>query len=233
MKRISTIILLCIAMSSMAYAQIGKYRNDWAVGVSGGYTLNKVSFNPTIKQAFHTGPTFGITGRYTCEKYFAMLCAIQMEVNYTQQGWSELIETSTDTYQRDISYIQMPVLAHLGFGKERGGVKGFLALGPQIGYAIGEKEQRGGDWTLPLKRPNNVTAQYDMKVQKKFEYGLTGGIGMDVSTKSGHHFILEGRYYYALSDIFNNSKKDTFGRSANGAIHAKLSYLFDVVKTKD
>ena len=71
-----------------------------------------------------------------------------------------------------------------------------------------------------------------MKVQRKFEYGLTGGLGLDVSTRSGHHFLLEGRYYYALSDIFKNSKKDPFGRSANGAIIAKASYLFDVIKTR-
>ncbi len=74
--------------------------------------------------------------------------------------------------------------------------------------------------------------QYDLQVQKKFEYGLTGGAGLDLSTRSGHHFLLEGRYYYALSDIFKNSKKDPFGRSANGAILIKASYLFDIIKTK-
>lgn len=226
------ILLLWVLIPLMAHAQIGKYRNDWAVGVSGGYTLNKISFNPTIKQKYHEGLTFGLSARYTCEKYFAMLCAIQVELNYTQLGWTENIELCTDTYKRNINYMQVPILAHLGFGKERGGAKGFLVLGPQIGYVVSENEERGGNWTLPLQRPNNITEQYDTKVQKKFEYGLTGGLGVDISTKSGHHFILEGRYYYALSDIFNNSKKDTFGRSANGAILAKLSYLFDVIKNR-
>ena len=44
--------------------------------------------------------------------------------------------------------------------------------------------------------------------------------------------MLEGRYFYGLSDIFNNSKKDPFGRSANGAIYIKAAYLFDVIRTK-
>ena len=74
--------------------------------------------------------------------------------------------------------------------------------------------------------------QYGKDVERKFEYGLTGGLGMDVSTRSGHHFLLEGRYYFGLSDIFRNSKKDPFGRSANGAILARFSYLFDIIKTK-
>ena len=233
MKKPLLTIILAVA-SLAAQAQVGEARRDLAVGVSGGYVLNKVSFNPTIKQDFHTAPTFGITLRYTCEKYFAALCALQTEVNYTGLGWKEKIETSTDTYERQVNYIQVPLLANLGFGRERGGVKGFLVLGPQIGFCLSEKEKRGGDWTEETlnKRPNQVVEQYDLKVQRKFEYGLTGGLGLDVSTRSGHHFLLEGRYYYALSDIFKNSKKDPFGRSANGAIIAKASYLFDVVRTR-
>lgn len=233
MKRL-LITLSLTAACLTAQAQVGESRNDLAVGVSGGYVLNKVSFNPTIKQDFHPGTTFGVTLRYTCEKYFAALCALQAEVNYTGMGWKEKIETSDDTYERQVNYVQVPLLANLGFGRERGGVKGFIVLGPQIGFCLGEKEKRGGEWSEETlnKRPNQVTQQYDLKVQRKFEYGLTGGAGLDVSTRSGHHFLLEGRYYYALSDIFKNSKKDPFGRSANGAIIAKVSYLFDIIKTK-
>ena len=50
---------------------------------------------------------------------------------------------------------------------------------------------------------------------------------MELNTKLGH-FLLEGRYYYGLSDVFGNAKKDVFSRSNHGAIVAKLSYLFDV-----
>ncbi len=231
------ILLFCFGLFGylqIAQAQVGESRRDLAVGFNGGYVLNKVSFNPTIKQKYHQGLTFGVTARYTCEKYFAALCALQVEVNYAEMGWREFIETSSDTYERMMKYVQVPLLANLGFGRERGGFKGYLVLGPQIGFCLSEKETRGGEWsnaTLAL-RPNDVVEQYDLKVQRKFEYGLTGGLGMDLSTRSGHHFLLEGRYYYALSDIFNNSKKDPFGRSANGAIIAKISYLFDVIKTK-
>lgn len=233
MKR-QLLSLSLTAVCLAAQAQVGEARRDLAVGVSGGYVLNKVSFNPTIKQDFHPGTTFGLTVRYTCEKYFAALCALQAEVNYTGLGWKEKIETSTDTYERQINYVQVPLLANLGFGRERGGAKGFLVLGPQIGFCMGEKEKRGGEWSEETlnKRPNLVVEQYGRKVQRTFEYGLTGGLGLDVSTRSGHHFLLEGRYYYALSDIFKNSKKDPFGRSANGAIIAKASYLFDIIKTK-
>ena len=99
MKRL-LFLIYAISVGTILHAQVGEARKDLAIGVSGGYVLNKVSFNPTIKQNFHTGTTFGISLRYTCEKYFAALCALQAEVNYTEMGWKEKIETSTDTYQR-------------------------------------------------------------------------------------------------------------------------------------
>ncbi len=232
MKRILISFALLLAALS-ARGQVGEYRSDFAVGVSGGYVLNKVSFTPTIKQNFHTGYMGGLTLRYTSERYYGLMCAIQAEVNYAQLGWRELIETSEDTYERTLTYVQIPLLARLAFGREHRGVCGFLVLGPQVGYLIGDKDKRGGQWsneTLAL-RPNGIVEQYALPVQKKFEYGLTGGLGLEVNTKVGH-FLLEGRYYYALSDIFNNAKGDAFSRSANGAIVAKVSYLIDLKKTK-
>ncbi|MCD8302166.1 MAG: PorT family protein [Prevotellaceae bacterium] len=231
--KLAAAILLLSLLPVAARAQVGEYRNDFAIGVNGGVLFNKVSFDPTIKQNFYMGKTMGITLRYTSERYFGMCCAIQAEVNYAQMGWKELIETSTDTYERRVNYVQVPLLARLGFGKEYRGVMGYLVLGPQIAFYISDKDKRGGDWssyTLSL-RPNNVTEQYDLSIQKKFEYGLTGGAGMEVNTKVGH-FMIEGRYYFGLSDMFNNGKADYFARSASGAIIAKVTYLFDLIKTK-
>lgn len=233
MRKISISLLFLLCEGLNVQAQVGQYRSDLAIGVNGGYVMNKVTFNPTIKQSYHGGMTGGVSLRYTSERYYNILCALQAEVNYTQLGWKELIETSSDTYERDLTYVQLPLLARLAFGKEYRGFCGFITLGPQIGYLLSSKEKRGGDWTeesLSL-RPNNITAQYDLSVQNKFEYGLTGGAGMEVSTSVGH-FVLEGRYFYALSDIFKNGKTDAFSRSANGAIVVKLSYLFDIKRTK-
>lgn len=235
MKRLLLFLFITLHASVLAViAQVGKPRTDLAIGVNGGFVMNRVSFMPSIKQNFKNGMTAGFTARYTCEKYFGMICAFQGELNYSQAGWNENITSSEDTYQRTIHYLQVPLLANLGFGRERGGVKGFLVIGPQLGFCIGESEKREGEWseqTLSL-RPSGVTQQYDLKVQRRFEYGITGGLGIDVSTKKGHHFIVEGRYFYGLSDIFSNSKKDPFGRSANGTISAKVSYLFDIIRTK-
>ena len=224
---------MLFTMPLLATAQVGSHRADIALGVSGGYTMNRISFNPTIKQAWKGGTTLGVTLRYTCEKYLSAICALQAEVNYADLGWKELIEPQygTDTYYRQIHYIQVPFLARLGWGREVKGLQGYIILGPQIGFCIGEKEHYSNPWA-GSPRPNNVTQQYGREVQNTFEYGITAGAGGEVSAGKVGHFLIEGRYYYGLADIFHNSKRDPFGRSANGAIIIKLTYLFDLLRTK-
>lgn len=230
--------LIAVVVASMLChhikAQIGEPRNDLAIGINGGYTLNQMFFNPNIKQTFKGAPTAGITLRYTCEKYFKSLCSFQTEINYANLGWTELIETSTDTYSRDMHYIQVPFLARMGWGYEEKGALFYVVAGPQLGYCISDKEHRGGAFseeTLNL-RPNKVTQQYGKSIEHPFDYGITAGLGLEVNTRKVGHFMIEGRYYFALSDIFNNGKKDPFSRSANGTIIAKVAYLFDILKTK-
>ena len=232
MRQICFVIMMFAAAALRG--QVGEFRSALALGVNGGWVLNRVSFNPTVKQNFHGGMTGGITLRYTCEKYFSMFCAVQAEVNFAQMGWKEDIETSTDTYSRTVNYIQVPLLARLSFGREEKGVMGFLVLGPQLGFYLSDSDKRTGEWspaTLGL-RPNHVTEQYGLKVQNKFEYGITGGLGLEVNTRRAGHFMVEGRYYFGLSNLFHDGKSDPFGRSANGAIVAKVSYLFDVFSRK-
>ena len=68
-----------------------------------------------------------------------------------------------------------------------------------------------------------------MDIDNRFDYGITGGLGVELHTKLGH-FLVEGRYYFGLADIFSSSKKDYFDRSANGSIIVKATYLFDLTK---
>ncbi|CUP61559.1 Uncharacterised protein [Segatella copri] len=47
------------------------------------------------------------------------------------------------------------------------------------------------------------------------------------------HFLAEARYYYGLGNIYGASKRDFFGKSNYGQIVLKLSYLFDITRTKN
>lgn len=232
--RLYIIILSLLALVSAVKAQVGEPRSDWDFGVNGGVLVNRVSFNPRINQSWHVGETAGVTVRYTCEKYYALICALQLEVNYARMGWKEDIvladgtlssETANpETYQRDLHYIQVPLLARLGMGREKRGMQGYLVAGPQVGWLFKDTSKHSEYWN-PSDRVNGRNKQYDMDIKHKFDYGITAGLGMELSTVAGH-FLIEGRYYFGLADLFGNSKKDVFARSANGAIVAKVTYMY-------
>ena len=70
-----------------------------------------------------------------------------------------------------------------------------------------------------------------MSVENNFDYGITAGLGIEYSHPKVGHFLLEGRYYYGLGNIYGDSKRDYFGRSNFGGIYIKLTYLFDIARS--
>lgn len=223
-KNIIGTVLLLTAWTLSGRAQVGEQRHNLAVGANGGINLNSVSFSPTVRQKNLMGINSGLTVRYISEKYFKMICGAQVELNFSQHGWSEFDEDHPELeYTRTMNYVEIPLLAHLAFGKERG-VQFFIHAGPQIGFFISDTQTKNDAW-------DNYTTpeQHDKQVENKFDYGITGGAGLEIRTKAGN-FLVEGRYYYALSDFYKSTKKDYFARSAHGAIVAKITYLFDLKK---
>lgn len=234
-------VLLLAGISLPAAAQIGEPRNNFSVGFNGGVNLNSVSFTPSIKQNSLMGITGGLTARYISEKYFAMICGAQVELNVSQRGWDQLFEIQTldangyevtekdptKSYTRKMTYVDIPFLAHLAFGRERG-LQFFLNLGPQIGFLISESETMEGIDMNELS--STQKAVYGTKIQNKFDYGIAGGGGIEFHTKRAGSFLLEGRYYFALSDFYKTTKKDYFARAAHGTITIKFTYLFDLKK---
>ena len=229
-------------------AQVGDYRTDLAIGVNGGYAMTRLSFTPDVPQNLLGGVTGGLTIRYTCEKYFSSICAITAEVNYMQAGWKERILDVLDEpvyykgddsdplrYQRRITYVQVPLLARLGWGRERKGLQAFIQLGPQLGFYLDESTETNIEQGRPTQntRVSSVVAQETMPVENKLDYGIVGGAGIEFSHPKVGHFLLEGRYYFGLANIYGNSKSDYFAKSNQSNIVVKLSYLFDVIKTKN
>jgi len=225
-KYIITGFLLAVTLP--VSAQLGEELHNFSVGVNMGMNQNNVSFTPTIKQKGLVGYSGGLTARYISEKYFSMICGVQAELNYSQRGWEELIDTNTDTYSRTMDYIELPFLAHLAFGKMHG-TQFFINMGPQIAFLLNEKEHKSAQWN-PDERPNNVdNKEYGMMADKNFDYGLLGGAGLEIKTGIGN-FLLEGRYYFGLADFYNSTKTDVFEKSAHTTVSVRFSYLFDITK---
>lgn len=244
MRKLTVISLLLIALCN--HAQVGSHRNDLSIGVNGGYILSNVGFSPKVPQTMHGGITGGLTVKYVCEKYFSTICSILAEVNYASIGWKENILDRTDQpvinpvtgqaeeYSRTINYVQIPVFAHLAWGREERGAQFFIQAGPQIGVYLNESTSTNFNFAdrNMTDRANTIVAQDTMAVENKFDYGIAAGIGMEYSLPKAGHFILEARYYFGLGNIYGDSKKDYFGKSNFGNIVFKFTYLFDIVRTK-
>ena len=227
-------------------AQIGEHRNDLAIGFNGGQNMSSVSFTPKVSQAKLNGITGGLSVRYVCEKYFSTVCSLYGEINYSQMGWKEdivdvndmpVINTATglpEEYSRTVNYIQVPLMAHLAWGREQKGFAFFVNLGPQFGIYMSESTKTNFNFSdrNAADRVNPVCAQDTMAVENKFDYGIAAGAGIEFSHPKVGHFLLEGRYYYGLGNIYGDSKRDYFGSSNFGTITVKLAYLFDIVRTR-
>ena len=245
MRKIA-VLLLCCFVTSSAFAQIGEHRNDLSIGLNGGYQLSNVGFVPRVSQGLLGGITGGLTARYVCEKYFNTICSVQGEVNFAQAGWKESILDDADQsvinevsglpeeYSRTINYVQLPVFAHLAWGREQRGAPFFFQLGPQFGYYLSESTKTNFNWEdrNMYDRVNPVCAQDTMAVEHKFDYGIAVGAGLEYSLPHVGHFQLEARYYYGLGNIYGDTKRDYFAKSNLGSIVVKLAWLFDITKTK-
>lgn len=239
-------IILFMTVSLSATAQIGQHRNDLSIGVNGGYAMSNVGFTPKVTQGMHGGITAGLSLRYVCEKYFSTICSIYTEINYAQIGWKERIVDITNApvinaetglaekYSRTLNYIQIPVFAHLAWGKEHKGIQFFFQAGSQFGYLLSESTKANFDVAKPnlTDRSNKEISQYSMPVEHKIDYGIVAGIGMEYTIPKVGHILLDGRYYYGLGNIYGDSKRDYFAKSNLSNIVVKLTYLFDITKTK-
>lgn len=211
MKNIIAVLFLLSAWQLHAQQT---FQPETSLGVNGGVTFSKVNFSPVVKQTMLQGVNGGITFRHISEKHFGFI----VEANIVQRGWKEDITDST--YSRTLNYLEIPFLTHITFGNHR--VRYFVNLGPKLGILLLDKEKRNF--------PTNDN-QHGKAIDNSFDYGLCGGTGFELRTGVGS-FLLEGRYYYGLGDIFSNAKKEYFDRSANNSVSVNLTYMVPWHKIK-
>ena len=153
------------------------------------------------------------------------------ELNIEQRGWKETFDETDFRYQRRLTYLQLPVMTHIYFGSRT--FKGFINLGPSVGYMIGDGISSNFDYTNPetvagFPIANRHVNQMSMDIKNRFDYGICGGAGIEFIIKRKHSLILEGRYYYGLGNIFSAKKKDEFSASRGTSIQVSLGYMFHI-----
>ncbi|NLY23612.1 MAG: PorT family protein [Bacteroidales bacterium] len=221
-------VLLTLFMS--LHAQKQAFKGELYFGAGGGVMSASVDFMPAIPQMFNRGVYAGVAVKYISEKHLGLVS----EINFAQRGWKEEFDPITDfSFKRTLNYIEVPFMTHVYFGKK---ARFILNAGPQISILIGDKQEMSQALAEDLAKRQAVDPDAPIGVQygpmdemNRFDYGLVGGVGMELRTGIGD-IDLEGRYYFGLGDVFNSRRSDDayFSRSAHRLIEAKLTYYLKI-----
>lgn len=217
-------LLLAAMCSAPAWAQ-AHYEPHVSIGGKAGTSLSRVDISPTFPQSWLIGTTGAVTFRYAEEKLFGLVA----ELGWCQRGWKENFEESPLAYHRQLTYINLPVMTQIIFGSKR--AKCFINLGPEFSYMIAESTSANFDYTNLSSVTNwperaRQTAQLDMPIANKFDYGITAGIGGEFYVNPHNSITIEARYYYGLGNIFKSSKADHFSASRCTDIEVAVGYYF-------
>ena len=222
MKRAALILTVLTALSTAAQTH---YEGNFAVGGKAGVSLSRVNFNPTVQQTMLPGMTAGVMVRYIEEKNFGLIA----ELNMTGRGWQEKFDDSEYSYSHRFTYLELPIMTHIFFGNQR--VKGFFNLGPELNVMIGDgissnfTYQEAGGMEYFAQNTRHIE-QMTMGINNRFDYGICGGAGMEINLNAKHSLLLEGRFYYGLTDVFSSHKTDIFSSSNSMTVTVTLGYFY-------
>ncbi len=228
--------------SFVVSAQQNDFLQEIALGVNGGVNFYKVSFlhnEPRLAQqlgdaGMEPGIKGGVSVRYISMKHFG----VQLEINLMQSGWSEkfnvgdnIISDKGDTVDfsgveisRRLNYIEIPLLAHIYFGKK---MRFFVNLGPKLGILVTYGELKSNLSPEQLGVFDSRDPRIYDNGRNSIDYGLSAGGGFDVQI-GRLHTIVEGRYTFGFGDVYNNSKSDIYQRSNNQNIAITMTFLLPV-----
>ncbi len=217
------IIALCglLLIVGSLNAQPRLHAPELYVGVHGGVSASTMIFNPSVSNMsdpFTNGMVLGGNGGLVFRYAGHKVCGFQLELNYMHRGWRE--HNAEGTYERHLHYLEVPFLTHLYFGKKA--VRGFINLGPQIGYCVADRNS------------GNLLGESDdhqyAPITKPFDWGVALGLGMYVRTKNAGVYQLELRGNYSLGSAFGTRATDYFNNANPLDVSVNLAWLMPLNK---
>lgn len=181
-----------------------------SLGIKGGVNITGVTtdlgyLEGGIKNTF--GLHAGVILEIPIDDHFA----IQPELNWLQKGYA--VENGAVTTKWIFNILDVHLLAKYNYNL--GKVKGYVDAGPTFGPVLsGYREPDNAD---------KITLDLDTDLIRKFDYGITAGLGFGLSLGSGIIFV-DGRYMLSLNDIFEDAANK--GKFRKVGFDYTLGYLF-------
>ena len=171
--------------------------NKFDIGFEGSPSLIYLRGNDIIKQ-YHK-PTIGFFGGLFFQYNFKKIVSLRTNIAFDRKG-SVLTAQATDingnplgevTTHTNFDYLTFPILVRATFGKK---VRYFVNAGPYFGYLIKQ--------TFVSKGDNIQTTTSDnTSLDKRFDTGISTGLGFSVPIKTKFAFSFEVRNNLGLYNV--------------------------------
>ena len=206
---ITTGLIFC---STFTFAQ-------FSAGVKYGNSLSLIfstdQFTPReVNDGLLRGQATGLVMQYITQPHFGL----QWEINYVEKGWIETFGNEADIFTTRLTYIDIPILGHAYIGKKT--VRYFINAGPYISYLISNQEERGGTFD-----DEDITFRYVEGRDNKLDFGIRGGLGIEILTSIGM-FQIEGGYNFGVASILDKHITPITTSIQNQSVVITLGYLY-------
>ena len=173
-------------------------RNKFEIGIEGGPSLVSLRGNQILNSNHRL--TIGFAGGFTFQYNFPKIVSLRTNIYFERKGsvvkydFTDLQGNAIGTGRTysNFEYLTLPVLAQLSFGKK---FKFLFNVGPYFGFLIKQNSVNEG-FGFPLNGTTDRTENY-----KRFDTGLSVGIGGSVTIKEKFVITLEARNNLGLYNV--------------------------------
>ncbi len=165
--------------------------------------VTSTGYRPFSKYEDRGGFVAGVPLGYKITDWFSVyaeLSAVQKNYRFTRTEFYP----GPMSYYHNVrnTYMQLPVMARFSFGGKN--LRGFCALGGFVGFWAGShiKGLNFDSDDMPYKYDEKFS--FDKRRDNRVEAGLTAGAGLEYNLKNFCTFVVEGRFYYGLTDLQKN-----------------------------
>ncbi|WP_160716205.1 porin family protein [Chitinophaga solisilvae] len=211
----ATLLASCSLLTQTTQAQ-------FEVGISGGYTRNYLKTSAGYRSFTQYHEKSGFVAGLVLQYHFNDWLAIQADPSYIQKNYELRRDHFFEgIYQTSInSYIQLPLMAHFSFGGTKfkgffnaggyaaywasGRVKGAMANVMDPGTGVPDNQQSYNYFQYNNAYRYDEKYSFDSRRDRRMEFGLVAGAGVEYLLHKKFRIFAEARYYYGLSDQQKN-----------------------------
>ena len=170
---------LLMTMSIATYAQTDE--KVWSFGPEVGVNFSKFGSDASDSD-YRTGILLGLGLTYSIQDTYGLTT----KVLYSQRGAKD------GDSKTSLKYIEVPITGRFFLNRD-GNFRPNIFVGPSFGFLTGAASKEGDGESVDIDNYSDIFSTFD--------FGLTGGLGLNWLIADETRIVLDGRYTHGLSDL--------------------------------